>query len=92
MKRDVPKWFIALIIVVALPVAGYPWLLSMWPAGTDGVEDKIIIWVYPAYVVLSGVLAGVCWPRRRAESWILLVLMVLAHAAMWGMCVVTTNS
>lgn len=84
MKQRVPLWVIIMIIVVALPVAAYPTLLSMWPSVDDGLEMKTLLWFYPAYVIASGVFAYICWPSRRTEAWILLALMLLSHAAMWG--------
>ena len=83
MKSKNPTWFLILIIAVALPVAGYPILLSQWPPA-DGYEMKFILWLYPAYVIASGIFAWICWPTRRLESWILLAFMVLSHLAMWS--------
>ena len=84
MKQRVSFWVVLMIMAIMLPVAGYPTLLSMWPASDDGMEMKILLWLYPVYVIASGVFAYICWPSRRTEAWILLALMVLSHAAMWG--------
>lgn len=81
-RRRVPIWFLVLIIVSVLPVTAYPTLMSMWPQG-GGNEMGAVLWLYPAYVIASGVFAYICWPTRRTEAWILLAMLLLSHAAMW---------
>ncbi len=81
-RRRVPLWFLALIVVLVLPVMAYPTLMSMWPQA-DGYEMSAVLWLYPAYVGASGVFAYICWPTRRTEAWILLAMLFLSHAAMW---------
>lgn len=76
---DMPLWAKILIIVSALPVFSYPWLLAN--AGNDS-ETRTFLWLYPIYVLVSAVCAWLCWPDRREISWILIVLMLLTHAAM----------
>lgn len=81
-RRRVPLWFLVLIIVSVLPVTAYPTLMSMWPM-VNGYEMSVVLWLYPAYVIASCVFAYICWPTRRMESCILLVMLLLSHAAMW---------
>lgn len=79
--KRVPGWMLLIIIFVALPVIAIPILLSQ---STEIVEgDKLYMWFYPAYVLASAILAYQCYGRRTEMTWILLVLMLLTHAAMW---------
>lgn len=76
-----PRWVAVVIIILMLPVFAFPALLSALPP--DDSSIRTIAWCYPFYVLLSGYLAWQCYPQRPAMSWILLVLMVMSHAAMW---------
>lgn len=79
-REHVPVWVTVLIVLACLPLLAYPALLSHSPAGTD---ISAFMWCYPVYVVLSGVCAWFGWRRSHEITWILLVMMLLTHAAMW---------
>jgi len=72
-----PIWAKFLIIISALPVLAYPWMIS-----NAGSEIRTFLLIYPLYVLVSAICAWICWPDRREISWILIVLMLLTHAAM----------
>ena len=40
-------------------------------------------WLYPAYVVISGICAWMCYPRRRALAWILVALVLLTDIGLF---------
>ncbi len=69
------------IIVAALPVLAYPWMLSAAPAAEG--QMKVFLWLYPVYVILATVCAWFCRNTRPAMMWILVCLTLLTHAAMW---------
>lgn len=70
-----------LIILAALPVVSIPALISVAP---DREDVKMFICIYPIYVILSTVCEWLCLTRKRQEiTWILLILMLLTHVAMW---------
>ena len=75
-----PRWMICVILLVALPVFQFPMLLSSLPADSP---NRVFVWMYPFYVVVAAYLAYQCYPQRRALAWILLVLMVLSHIAVY---------
>lgn len=77
-------WFRLLVIVLALPLAGYPALLS----GADDADPALstLVWLYPAYVVCAAVCAWMCYPRRKDVAWILLALMLLTQIGMYYTC------
>lgn len=75
-----PKWMTVVIILAALPVFSFPVLLQLCPS-----DLKAMVWVYPIYVVVGAWLAWQCYGQRRALSWILVVLMLMSHAAIWMM-------
>lgn len=80
-KRKAPWWMVAVIIVLMLPVFQFPELLATCPLDSGGV--KTLLYLYPAYVALTGWLAYICYPSRKTVSWILLFLMALSHVAMY---------
>ena len=38
---------------------------------------------YPVYVLAAGICAWLSYGRRPEVTWIILVLLILTHAAMW---------
>ena len=80
-----PKWFTAIVVVAALPVFLMPWLLNAPCASDEGV--RVWVWFYPIYVVVAGWLAWQCYPQRPALAWVLTVLMVMCHAAIWMLAI-----
>ena len=41
--------------------------------------------MYPVYVILSCACEWKAWGRRPEVTWILMVVMLLTHAAMWAL-------
>lgn len=80
-SKRVPGWMLLIIILVALPVVAFPVMLSQSVEIAEG--NKIYLWIYPAYVLATALLAYQCYGRRSEMTWILLFLMLLTHAAMW---------
>lgn len=79
-----PKWMVAVIIILLLPVFQFPYLLVSAP---DVQLIRTLIWIYPFYCLVAAWLAWQCYPQRPALSWILLALMVMSHVSVW--CLVT---
>ena len=96
----VPWWTRAAIIIAALPVLAYPWMLAAAREANAGVDTWL--WFYPVYVLFSASCEWRSASRRPEVTWILVVLMLLTHAAMWvlvlnpgdaaGMDAVTLNT
>lgn len=78
-SRRVPPLIVAAIIMAALPVLAFPAMLSVSLPGAD----RYYLWLYPAYVVAASILAYQCYGRRSEMTWIIIVLMLLTHLAMW---------
>lgn len=78
MKERTPWWFTLLLVVTALPMfcmldrAGFV-LEAAYGIG----ETRIVGWLYPVYVVASGLCAWFCYPSRRTVAWILEAMMAL---------------
>lgn len=72
-----PRWFIFLIVVVALASLYFSMSAATVMADAGLIDSSATGWLYPAYVVISSVCSGVCYPSRRGLAWILLGLMVL---------------
>jgi len=80
-RRRVPGWVTAIIVVLVLPIFALPVLLNRCQSADD--TRLTLLWLYPLYAVTAGVLAWMCWHERPYMTWILLVLMVMSHAAAW---------
>lgn len=78
-----PLWLLIVIVVAMLPVFAFPFLLGLLQTGD--YEATALAWFYLFYVFLAGWLAWNCWPQRKAMTWILIVLLLMSHAAMWGL-------
>ncbi len=81
-SQPLPWYVKGLICLLVLPVFGFPVLLSDLPADNTA---RILTWFYPAYVIGAAVCAWMCYGRRPELTWILLVLMLMTHAAMWAL-------
>lgn len=75
-----PRWFTILVTIMALPVFQVPVLLANC-APQSAV--RTMVWVYLFYVPVAAYLAYLCYPERRALAWILTLLMLLSHIAVW---------
>ena len=84
-----PLWVTAVTLLALSPLALFPLLLHH-------IEPGMMIFakLYIPYAIFTAVLAWLCWPRRRDMFWILIVLLLLSHAAMWlpTLAGVTINS
>lgn len=76
--------FRILVILMVLPLGGYPALLSAMSAADDTL--RTLLWLYPAYVVCAAVCAWICYPARKDVAWILIILLALSHAGMYFLC------
>lgn len=73
-----PLWVTLVTLIALAPLALYPALLNHTEPGM-GIFAKL----YIPYALFTAALAWICWPRRRDMFWILLILLILSHAAMW---------
>ncbi len=76
-----PWWTRAAIVLAALPVVAYPWMLAAAQQADAGVDTWL--WFYPVYVVFAAICEWRSASRRPEVTWILIGLMLLTHAAMW---------
>lgn len=67
-----------IVIILMSPALVLPVLLSRTPE-----EFKLFLWFYPVYVLTTGYLAYQCYATRREMTYILLILLVLSHVAVW---------
>lgn len=80
-RPRVPWWMWVVITVCMLPGLSYPLMLSL--IQTPNPIVKGLMWFYPAYVLMSGLLAWQCYGRRTTMTWIILVLLLLSHACFY---------
>ncbi|MBO5272252.1 MAG: hypothetical protein J6B30_05500 [Muribaculaceae bacterium] len=81
-KIKFPLWAKLLIIISALPVVSLPMIINQCSAARYE-EIKMFLMIYPLYVLASAVMAWISYRQRREVSLILIVVMLLTHAAMW---------
>lgn len=81
-KIKFPLWAKLLIIISALPVVSLPMIINQCSAARYE-EIKLFLMIYPLYVLASAVMAWISYRQRREVSLILIVVMLLTHAAMW---------
>lgn len=74
-----PWWMGAIIVVAMLPALIVPFSMH---GISDDPTSRYLTYFYPAYVIASGICAWLCYPQRKALAWILIVLMLMSHAAM----------
>lgn len=82
VDRKIPLWVKLLIIISALPVVSLPMIINQCSAARYE-EIKMFLMIYPLYVLASAVMAWISYRQRREVSLILIVVMLLTHAAMW---------
>ncbi len=78
MANDTPRWLIAVIITLMLPMLAFPALLSQTPE-----EYSTMLWLYPIYTLATGWLSYKCLGAMREIAYILLALLALSHVAIW---------
>lgn len=77
--QPTPWWFIALAVILAIPVLSTPMLYA---ATEPDTQARLLTWLYPFYGIGSAVSACLCYRDRRALAWILLILLALSNAGM----------
>ena len=85
-RPSTPLWFKILVIVMMLPAAGFPLLVSALSSDADDTV-KLLVWFYPAYMIASGVCARMCYVDRREVSWVLIALMLASTAGTYWLAV-----
>lgn len=86
-SRKVPGWFKVLILITALPIFAWPWLMSRaTSAFTESGMDDSLPWTFvmlmPLYVVLSIWISYRVYASRPEVSWILQALQILVYIAL----------
>lgn len=80
LPSDIPAWVKAVVVVSALPLLGYPWLLSSAP---DGGTFETLLYLYPVFVLLACYCALRAWPERNIESVVVLIVLWMSHIAVY---------
>ena len=71
-----PWWFVLIIVTIAFVTAFAIPVANRVMAEAYG-DSATIGWLFPAYIVISGICACSCYSDRRTVAWILVALMVL---------------
>ena len=86
-SHKVPGWFKVLLLVTALPVFAWPWLMSRATEvfTENDMADSMpwtLVMLLPLYVVLSTWISYRVYASRPEISWILQGVQVLVYGAM----------
>lgn len=81
--RPTPWWFIAVLLVVALPTILFIPQASRIVEDAEWLGSGYVGWIYMACIVLSCFCAWSCYPDRRALSWILVGVVALIDLGMF---------
>lgn len=86
-SRKVPGWFKVLILIMALPVFAWPWLMSratevFTESGTDNSLPWAFVMSLPLYVVVSTWISYRVYASRPEVSWVLQVVQLLVYGAL----------
>ncbi len=87
-QPSAPLWFTIVDSVAALPVFQLPALLDNCRPDTD---VRTWVMLYPLYVIVAAWIAWRSYNLRPVLAWILIVLMVLTHAAIWYLVLTPVN-
>lgn len=85
----VPWWVYCLIIICAIPGLAYPFMGDL--IASPDMTIRGLTWFYPAYILVSALLAWQCYGRRTLLSWIILVLMLLSHVCFYYLAFVASS-
>ncbi len=85
-ESRVPGWFSILILITALPILAWPWLMGQATVGfAEGMTDDSLPWVLlmllPLYVVLSTWCSYRVYGSWRVLAWVLQALQILVYLA-----------
>jgi len=78
--RRVPVWFAVICIIAALPVLAFPSVLS-----SAQEAHSLFIRLWPVYAIASSWLAWSVYFQRRPLAWILIVLTLMSHTAIFAL-------
>lgn len=90
-KESTPLWFVVVLVVMALPMIGYPRLLQV--AMLENVEGvnldilSLLVYAMPVYVIASQVFSYKVYNQWSALAWVLQVLLFVTYAVSWWLVV-----
>lgn len=77
-KSNVPWWFIVVLLVMALPMIAWPWVMGAMP---ENNENGTLVMCFPIYALLSLYLAYRSFSQRPTVAWVLLAVLLIAYVA-----------
>ncbi len=83
----VPLWFKVLILITALPLFVWPWLMGQATIAFGDSGENALPWalvmLLPLYVLVSTWISYRIYPGWQAAAWVLQGLQLLVYAALW---------
>lgn len=79
-----PLYIKILIVVLALPLFSALWLVGrLEPASPIYPTVRLMVWLYPFYMLLSSYLAWKAYAERPSVTWILLAMEILSTVSIF---------
>ena len=78
-----PRWLCVLLVLMSLPLLGYPYLLitilnaNVWVA--DNSTMRFLVYLLPFYIIGSQWITYRIYNERRTEAWILQVMLLMVY-------------
>lgn len=78
-----PRWFCVLLVLMSMPLLGYPYLLitilnaNVWVA--DNSTMRFLVYLLPFYIIGSQWITYRIYNERRTEAWILQVMLLMVY-------------
>ena len=79
----------AVIVLCIIPAFSLPLFSSL--AESSDATVRILIKLYPLYVIMSAFLAWQLYGRRTMLCWLVLILLVLTHACFYYLATATCH-
>lgn len=79
----VPVWFIAVLVIMLLPLALWPFIMSEFSGRFDEASPQwLLMAFFPIYGILTCWLSYRCYANRRDISYVLLAVLLLSYGAL----------
>ena len=78
-----PLWFCIVLVLMSLPLLGYPQLLALiLDADIEGIDKgtmRFVVYLLPLYVVGSQWISFRIYNERKTEAWILQAMLLIVY-------------
>ncbi|MCM1518774.1 MAG: hypothetical protein NC117_09050 [Pseudoflavonifractor sp.] len=82
-QSKVPAWFIVVLVILMLPLALWPFVMS-WVSGRydEATGQWLLMAFFPVYAILTCWLSYRCYTDRPTVSYVLLGVLLLSYLSL----------